>query len=345
MRPDPLEVPITPTLLESHGAHWALPDYVVACCFDRDGHLAFALGDGSLRLRAPGTESPLREVAAHAGACLSLAPAPDGGFLSGGDDGGFLRISQAGDVETLASFPRRWVEHVQGHTNGLVACAVGRALHLFPRGQAAVVHEYASTIGGLSFSPDGQRVAVAHYGGVSIRSTRHARNDPQLLRWAGSHLGVTWSPNGRFVLSMMQENAIRGWRLEDKSDLRMSGYQRKVSHWAWVDRGRYLATSGADCAPCWPFLTRKGPMDQAPLTPGERSGRLVTTVAGDPTRALIATGYDDGMVLLCLLDGQAPAMVRDAAGDGISALAISQDGRQLAVGSEHGFAGWLALPR
>ena len=334
-----------PALLESLGTCWALPDYVVACCFDRDGHLAFALGDGSLRLRAPGADSPLREVDAHSGACLSLAPAPDGGFLSGGDDGGFVRISRTGEIESLAKFPGRWVEHVQGHSGGLIACAAGRALHLFPRGKGPVVHEHASTIGGLSFSPDGQRIAVAHYGGISIRSTRHAGNDPQLLRWAGSHLGVTWSPNGRFLLSMMQENAIKGWRLEDKADLRMSGYQRKVGNWAWSDRGRYLVTSGADCAPCWPFLTRKGPIDQAPLTPGRRSGRLVTAVAGDPTRALIATGYDDGVVLLCLLDGQAPAMVKDATEGGISAMAVSADGRQLALGSECGLAGWLALPQ
>lgn len=330
-------------LLESHGQAWALPDYVVAASFDDRGVLAFALGDGSLHLHAGQQTAAPDAIAMHEGACLSLAAVPGGGFVSGGDDGRCSLLLPTREQHTLHASPGRWVEHVAAARGGLIGCAVGRTLQLLLHGKAIASHEYPSSIGGLAFSPDGRRVAVAHYGGVSLRSTRHAASDAQLLPWKGSHVGVTWSPNGRFVLSAMQEDCLRGWRLEDKADLRMSGYPRKVTDWAWLDRGRHLVTNGAECAPCWPFTTRKGPMDQAPLTLGSRPGRRVTAVAGDPGRPLAAVGYDDGMVLLCQLDGSVPALVRESGGCAVTALAISGDGHQLALGCEDGAAGWLAL--
>ncbi len=339
MRPDR----VSTGLLDSHGQVWALPDYVIATAFDDRGRLAFALGDGSLHLHSAQQAAELDRVAVHDGACLSLAALPGGGFVSGGDDG-HCRITRPGQAPlTLHESPGRWVEHVAAARGGLVGCAVGRTLRLFLDGQPIASHDYPSSIGGLAFSPDGRRIAVAHYGGVSLRSTRHASSDAQLLPWKGSHVGVTWSPNARFVLSAMQEDCLRGWRLEDKADLRMSGYPRKVTDWAWLDRGRHLVTNGAECAPCWPFTTRKGPMDQAPLTLGSRPGRRVTAVAGDPGRPLAAVGYDDGMVLLCQLDGGVPALVRDTGSAPVTALAMSGDGHQLALGCEDGSAGWLTL--
>jgi WD40 repeat protein len=333
-------------LIDSLGSRWQLDDCIVAACFDAGGHLALALGDGSVHLRAPGMASPLQAIQVHEGACLCLSGAPRGGFLTGGDDGRFVRIGADGALQTLAHHPGRWVDHVAAHAGGMVACSVGRKLFLYgtDTSKPPLVHEYPSTVGGLCFSPDGRRIAVAHYGGVSLRSTRHAGGDSQVFAWAGSHLGVAWSPNARFVLSMMQEDCIRGWRLEDKADLRMGGYQRKITSWSWVERGRYLATSGADCVPCWPFVTRKGPMNQQPLTVGYRAECLVTAVAGDPHRPMVAAGYADGVVLLCMLDDQIPALVKGVGSAAVTALAYASDGRALAFGCEDGEAGWIPLP-
>ena len=67
---------------------------------------------------------------------------------------------------------------------------------------------------GLAFLPKGYRLAAAHYNGVSLWFP-NADATPQLLEWKGSHLDATVSPDGRFLVTSMQENALHGWRLAD----------------------------------------------------------------------------------------------------------------------------------
>ena len=50
-----------------------------------------------------------------------------------------------------------------------------------------------------------------------------SRPSREFLEWKGSHIDVTWSPDGRFVVTSMQENALHGWRLRpDKGHMRMT---------------------------------------------------------------------------------------------------------------------------
>ena len=52
-------------------------------------------------------------------------------------------------------------------------------------------------------------------------------------------------PDGKSVVTAMQENALHGSRLRDKGELAMSGYPAKVKSFAWVGNTPYLVTSGA----------------------------------------------------------------------------------------------------
>lgn len=94
-----------------------------------------------------------------------------------------------------------------------MACSAGKQLQLIKPDRSTLTIEHPSTVGGLSFSPDGRQIAVSHYGGVSVHWTLVSDAKPKVLKWTGSHL-VTWSPDARFVLTSMQENCIRGWRPE-----------------------------------------------------------------------------------------------------------------------------------
>ena len=96
----------------------------------------------------------------------------------------------------------------------------------------------------------------------------------QELPWKGSHIGITASSDGRFVVSTMQENALHGWRLADGAHMRMTGYPAKTRSVSWSADGKWLATSGADAAIIWPFVTKDGPMGKPPLEVAIRPSRV-----------------------------------------------------------------------
>ena len=122
--------------------------------------------------------------------------------------------------------------------------------------------EVPSTARGLAFAPKGYRLAISHYNGATLWFP-NVEAKPEVLEWKGSHLDVTWSPDARFVVTSMQENALHGWRLiPDKGHMRMSGYPSKTRSFSWSGDGKWLATSGAEAAIIWPFEVEGRPHGQ-----------------------------------------------------------------------------------
>ena len=201
-----------------------------------------------------------------------------------------------------------------------------------------------TTVRGLALFPKGYRVALAHYNGVSMWFP-NAAAEPSLLEWKGSHLDVTVSPDGRFLVSTMQENALHGWRLADARNMRMTGYPGKTRSIGWSHDGHWLATSGADACVVWPFKEKDGPMGKPPRECGVRDQRI-TQVAFHPRALVVAIGYSDGLVLLCRLGDGAEILVRAPLAEegAISALAWDEQGARLLFGTEAGAAGLLTLP-
>jgi WD40 repeat protein len=171
--------------------------------------------------------------------------------------------------------------------------------------------------------------------------------EPEFFKWAGSHLDVTVSPDGKFIVSAMQEAALHGWRVQDHKDMRMTGYPSKTRSFSWSHDGKWLATSGAEACIIWPFDSKDGPMGKGPRECGVRPAR-VTRVAFHPRALVLAAGYDDGWVMICRITDAAEILVRsvpaeDKAG-AISTLSWSADGGRLLFGAEDGAAGVLDLP-
>lgn len=327
---------------------WETGAHVVAIAVNRDGsHAVAALGDGTLwmiGLAEAGGEPAV--VPVHDGACLALARDIDGGgFLTGGDDGRLRRIVPGNGPVTLATAPGRWIEHIDSHPRArLRAYGAGKRVHrIGVDGQPdGPVLEHPSTVGGLAFAPGGQRLAVAHYGGVSLWWLKGA-DEPVRLDWKGSHLGVLWHPEGTHLITLLQESGLHGWRLKDRAEMSMGGYPTKVRSFGWTTGARFLATGGADCAVCWPF-TGGGPWDKRPLELAAGAADLVTVVAPHPTSPFLAAGCGDGLVLLAALDGSPPAGVAPAGGSAVTAMVWSGDGRHLLYGTEAGRLCHIALP-
>ena len=96
--------------------------------------------------------------------------------------------------------------------------------------------------------------------------------------WKGFHGSVTFSPDGKYLVTAMQENALHGWRIRDKGSLAMAGYPAKVKSFAWVGDTPFLASSGADQAICWPFDGKFGPMERSPLCVAYNRKQIATCV-------------------------------------------------------------------
>jgi WD40 repeat protein len=336
-------------LLAQRGVQRSLDGFVVAARFDRSGRsAAFALGDGTLHLVDLADRENWRAVAVHDGATLALAPdAAPGGFVSGGDDGGFRRIAADGGVSDIAEFGSKWVEHVASHagdkSRGLLACAVGRSVVAFDTaGEKLKSLEHPSSVTGLTFDAKGKRIGASHYNGASLWFIAAKTDTPRRLDWRGSHTGIAIHPDGDAVVTAMQENALHGWRLSDGQHMRMSGYPAKTQSLSFSRNGRWLATSGAEAMVLWPFFGG-GPMGKAPTELAGGDGVLCTQVTCHPQQDTCAGGFADGLVVLADI---ASARVLPIVGPGrgpISTLAWSPDGTYLAVGTETGFAALVDL--
>ncbi len=310
--------------------------YVTAVSFDAAGKALFALGDGTVRFEN-GTS-----VAAHDGAILAAAAHPSGdGFVTGGDDGRLV-WSRASGASEIASLPGKWIDAVAtSAASGLIAFAAGRELQVRDTADAAFSRSFAheKSIAALAFEPKGRRLAAATYGGVWLWYARIDGQKPGKLDWAGSHVACAWSPDGKFLISAMQENQLHGWRVADEKNMRMGGYPAKPKSLAFLSKGALMATSGANGVVVWPFAGATGPMGKQAAEIGYDEAAMVVQVAGAPNLSWVAAGLDDGRVWACDVTGQRIVPIKAEKGAPVTALAITPDARRVAWGCEDGAAG------
>lgn len=280
-----------------------------------------------------------RREALHEGGILDAAS--DGKMLlTGGDDGQVVAFEPKTGARTMHATGGTWIDKVALGAGGAMAWSAGRkAFATQGKGDPKVL-PLPSAAGGLAFFPKGFRLAVAHYNGATLWYPNVA-GSPVTLEWKGSHLGITVSHDQRFVITMMQEPQLHGWRLEDGQHMRMSGYPGKVRSVSWTTGGKFLATAGASEAILWPFTGKAGPMGAQPtmIAPAAKAGVRATQVAAHPQAGICAVGFGDGLILLARIDDGAEILMREPDGDAVTALAWRADGKAVAFGTQSGKAG------
>ena len=303
-----------------------------------DQQAALVLGEEAILLVSADGKS--RRVAVHAGAILCAA-GDRKRLLTGGDDGKVVETDVAGESRVVATDEKkRWIDQVALGPDGAVAWSAGKTAFASIKGEQRAL-DLPSAAGGLAFAPKGLRIAIAHYNGVSLWFP-NVKAKPEFLEWKGSHLGVSFSPNGKFLVTTMQEPMLHGWRLADGKNMRMSGYAGRVRSLAWTADGEYLASGGADQLILWVFQGKDGPMGKEPRMLLPHSARLAV-VACHPANDVVAAGFADGMILFARLSDGAEVLVRKPANAAVSGMAFSADGKLFAFGCEDGAAGMVDL--
>ncbi len=320
---------------------------------DLDGHVVTAvfLGEIPVFATAAGEIHRLdhgqKTHAAHDGLLTAVKDSATDTLVTGGEDGRVLRIAADGAVTELAVVPRKWIAKVAAGPQGAVAYAYGKTAHV--RLADGTVKDFSEerTIEGIDFAPKGLRIGVARYNGASLHWVSIA-GQPVDLEWKGAHNGLTFSPDNRFVVTSMQENALHGWKLEgkpggDNRHMRMTGYPAKVKSLSWSVKGKWLASSGAPAAIVWPFQGKDGPMGKAPLELGTRANIMVTCVACHPSEEIVAIGYQDGMILAARMADSKEVLLRRPGKGAITAMNWSRDGKRIVFGSDAGDCGLIDI--
>ena len=298
-------------------------------------------GDGTIRIFRPNDKPQVIE--AHKGVVLSMARHKDS-ILTGGDDGRFLQISSEGDIQEIANFGSRWVDYVAA-SNGNRVCSSGKNVYMWSNNnQKPKSLEHQSTVGGLAFDLKGKRLAVSRYGGVTVWKQSGKSWTSSNFSWKGSHGKVTFSPNGKYLVTAMQENQIHGWRINDKADLAMSGYPAKIKSFTWVGDTPFLITSGSSDAVCWPFDGTDGPMGRKPICVANGGKQLATYVQGLNGEKAVFAGFSDGSVLLSEIDESTkPIQIRSSSGSEVSIIAVSSNCKYILIGDMKGNILWSSL--
>jgi WD40 repeat protein len=245
--------------------------------------------------------------------------------------------------------------------------ALRAALTLLPR----PVQSYAYDVGpgpegrvrALSFSPDGNSLAVARDGGTADLFELRKREPPQtlypdehqtaVLDVAAEHpeessdsgtemTSLAFSPDGRILATASNDGTARLWQTATGRELLTVQHGSRVASVAFSPDGSHLATGSAD-GKLRLFAVASGSLLSQPESASEEAirkmidlrmefehGEEVRQVMFSPNGRLLAAISTDGGISLSTLDSKGARRVWSAGVSGLG-LAFSQDGKRLAT--------------
>jgi WD40 repeat protein len=252
--------------------------------------------------------TPQAVIDAHDGHCMVVRFTPDGRSVLSGGFGGQAR---------LWSGPQ-WAPagELRGHT---------------------------SSVNGIAIDPSGRRaVTISSDGSARVWDLPNRTEERLLGRHTGAVTGVDVSSGGEVAATVGQDGRLRWWRLVDGAPIGdVSVGERPASVALHPSRG--LSGPGNDWAAVTTgarvrVLTVAGEAVAELESPGPASTAVRWSTNGD----VLATSSVDGAVRMWETDGWDVVREIGVPGGGWVPLAVSPDGRFLAVGWDHHVGVWTA---
>lgn len=320
---------------------FALEDFVNSVSWSPDGKHVAAAGSGGPIVLLDGSTGTKQETwAGHDGGTFRAVFSPVENRVASVGQDGHVRIWMPLSKGTPVGIPvaKSWVEQLAWAPDGsALAVAAGRDVRIL-RPDGSIAHSPAplpSTISSLAWRADARELAAAAYGRIQIWDAGSGVAQAPIL-WNTSLISLSWSPDRRWIAAGTQEQSIQIWEMPARpgEELAMSGYAAKVRNLAWHRSGRYLATDGGHEIMVWDCIGR-GPAGTHPRILTGHDQR-VTALAYQRDGHLLASGSEDGRVLLWNVGKSTSPLRQFRLPGGVSCLDWSRDDAILAIGCQNG---------
>ncbi|ACU40232.1 eIF2A-related protein [Actinosynnema mirum] len=253
----------------------------------------------------------------------------DGAVLRGVDlTGADLRGARVtgGDLSEAVLTGSRWEGAALLGVAGTERRPELRVAAVSGRDRAEVMLARSGPVLAVAYSPDGERIALAH--GRQVELLNAAGHSS--LRFVGEHGGkvtsVAFSPDGTRLVTGGEDGTARVWTTDGDHVLTLTGHERTVTAVAFFPDGRRIATGSRD------GTTRTWTSAGEPLRVLTSDSRPITALALAPDGRRLATGSSAGTAHVWTAGGE---HVAELAGheNWINAVAFSPDGARVTTAS------------
>ena len=331
--------------------HARLEDFVTQLAWSPDGtQIAAASVSGPVGIwKAETGQSLLALEKAHPDGCDALAWRPDGLALATAGRDGHWRLWNVADGKLLIEHEAGalWPEHAawspkppQGQV-ALLALSAGNKVSLWNEAGAPVGDPFTfpRPVAELAWTVQGQ-LLIGYSTGISLRDPATG-TEIKAFPSRDPILSLALSPSGRWLMAGNQDCSVHVWNTETRAEMHMRGYAAKVRQMTWHRGSRWLATGGGEVASVWDCSGR-GPEGRTP-TLLEWHNDLITALHYQLGGDWLATGARDGSIGVWSPTQRNQFLTGGKIASGITRVAWSPDGRQLAASGEAGEIQILAV--
>lgn len=306
-----------------------------------DGHILAVGGTESIRLYETGNWTVLKELKKQA--TLAVIFAPGGRMLASGHADGAVILW---DSETGEEQP----PGLERHRDGVITVSFspdGRMLLCgdlrgtvrlweIEKGKPRLVYdvkEQSTLLTSAAFSPDGQRIAIAHGNGiVSVRDVAKRRELWKFEATTGIINSIIFSPDGRRVAAASADATVRLLDARNGQEERvLKGHTGSVRSVAFAPDGRTLASGSHDDTVKIFDLTS---LPEYPRLTGQEMDVVDVQYSSDGR--IIASASEDGTVAVFDVAGRRLIWRSENLGAAVNSIALTADGLRLAGGTGDG---------